>query len=465
MDTTGKGAAHRSVRGWAGRLVAMLALGGLVACGGGGESALELGSEAPGNGATGSGVVAVGAPVADAQIEITCTGGAPIVVAADADGGFEFPADRQVLPCVLRASGGTVNGATQALTLHSVLYTFGNVNITPLTDLLVARLGAQDPASFYAGFRADGHSSRISADTVAAASAELRQYLDALGVDTAALEDFDLVTGHFEPVAGDALDDVLENYAARLGANALTQDGARAAVASFTLPGPCSDASGFCWPVTAYKLLTEGRINEKGEPEAKFHEHDVDIVVNDDGRWTKTVTLKADKVGKILNFDVDLASRGLGFSTKYQSAEPGDCGYALPDGERCFEALYASLVMVCGAAAGDDFVLMPAAAVQKDSAAEVKKETATALYGQTFERIVGCAKADTTFVVDADGQVSDGSDASVSGAISAHIGKDWSAKRVERKFWKLSSGTQTRYIGIESGTKNGQPHFVVMVSQ
>jgi diaminopimelate epimerase len=123
------------------------------------------------------------------------------------------------------------------------------------------------------------------------------------------------------------------------------------------------------------------------------------------------------------------------------------------------------MVMVCGAGAGDDFVLMPSATVQKDSAAAIKKEAADQLRGLVFDRIVGCAKADTVFAVDAAGQVSDGSDTSVTGLISAHIGKDWSAKKVERQFWKVTSGTQTKYIGIELGTKAGQPHFVVLVSQ
>lgn len=437
----------------------------LSACGGGGESELQLGSAAAGNEARGNGVVAVGDPVANAQVEIKCAGGTPIRVAADANGSFSFPAERQQLPCAVRASGGTVGAVANTQVLQSVFYTFGRVNVTPLTDLLVARLGAEDPTAFYDGFTAGNRSAKVSTETVAAASSELRQYLTALGVDAASLASFNLITGSFTPVAGDAHDAVLETFAARLAANALTQAGARSAMVSFTLPGPCSDASGFCWPVSSYKLLAQGRINEKGEPEAKFHEHDVDIAIKTDGVWTKTVTLKSDKVGKIQNFDVDVAARGLSFKSKYQASNPGSCGYATPAGEACYEALYASMVMVCGAGTGDDFVLMPYAAVQKDSAAEVKKEAVTPLYGLTFDRIVACTKAGTVFKVDASGQVSDGSDASISGLISTHIGKDWSAKKVERKFWKVTSGTQTKYIGIESGTKSGQPHFVVLVSQ
>jgi hypothetical protein len=444
---------------------AIITVVALAACGGGGESTLELGSAQAGNEAKGNGVVAVGSPVANAQLSITCAGGTPINVAADANGAFSFPANKQILPCAVRASGGTVDGTANTQELFSVFYSFGRVNVTPLTDLLVARLAGEDPAGYYAGFTGGNRSTKVSSETVAAASSELRQYLTALGVDASTLTSFNLITSSFTPTAGDSHDAVLDATVARLSANALTQATARTAMVSFTLPGPCSAATGFCWPLTSYKLLAQGRVNEKGEPEAKFHEHDVDLAINTDGSWTKTVTLKSDKVGKILNFDIDIAARSLSFKSKYQSSNPGNCGYATPAGESCYEALYASVVMVCGAGAGDDFVLMPYATVAKDSAAEIKKEATDPLKGLTFDRIVACAKANTVFAVSAAGQVSDGSDASITGLISAHIGKDWSAKKVERKFWKVTSGTQTKYIGIESGTKNGQPHFVVLVSQ
>lgn len=446
-------------------MAACVAATALTACGGGGEPTLELGNAQAGSEAKGSGVVAVRAPVANAQVTITCAGGTPVRVAADTNGAFSFPADRQLLPCSVRASGGTVDGAPNVQDLHSVFFTLGRVNVTPLTDLLVARLAGEDPVLYDAGFTSGNRSARVSAETVAAASSELRQYLTALGVDASTLASFNLITGSFTPTAGDSHDAVLTATASRLAANALTLTAARSAMVSFTLPGPCAAAAGFCWPVTGYKLLAQGRVNEKGEPEAKFHEHDVDIAINGDGRWAKTVTLKSDKIGKILNFDIDIAVRGLAFSSRYQSSNPGNCGYATPAGERCHEALFASMVMVCGAGVGDDFILMPAAAVAKDSAAEIKKEAADPLKGLTFDRIVGCSRADTVFAVSTGGEVSDGSDANVAGQIATHIGKDWSAKKVERKFWKLTSGTQTRYVGIESGTKSGQPHFVVLVSQ
>jgi hypothetical protein len=451
---------------WARRALAGLLGSALLGCGGGGsEPALELGSGSAANEARGQGVAAVGAALVNAQVQIRCAAGTPLALTTDANGTFDFPADKQQLPCAVRVSGGTAGGAPNTQTLHSVFYTFGRVNLTPLTDLLVARLGAEDPSAFFDGFTSGQRAAKVSAATASAASGELQQYLAALGVNTAALAGFDLITGSFKPVAGDAHDDLLEAYAGRLAANALTQNAARAAVASFTLPGPCSAASGFCWPVNAYKLLAEGRVNEKGEPEGKFHEHDVDLAINADGSWSKSVALKSDKVGKIFNYDADIAARGLRFTGKYRAAAPGDCGYAMPAGSTCFEALQASLVMICGAAAGDDFLLLPAATVQKDSAAELKKESASSLHGQVFERVLACGRTGSKFRIDAGGAVSDDSDATVSGAIAGHIGKDWSAKKIERKFWKLTSGTRTQYVGVETGSKNGQPHFVALVSQ
>lgn len=443
---------------WTQRLAGLTLAAGMVACGG---SELALGSDSQANAAKATGLVAVGGPVVGAAVEIVCAGGTPQTTSSGSDGSFAVSFAQQTLPCAVRASAGTVDGVANTQTLYSALYTAGRVNVTPLTDLLLTRLAAEAPAAFYDGFTSGGRSSKVNTTTIAAATSELLQYLSALGIDTTSISGLNLITDSFRPSAGDSHDAVLEALAKRLSANAMSLDDARSAMVSFTLPGPCSDASGLCWPLSSYKLLAEGRANEKGEPEAKFHEHDVDIAVGADGNWTKTITLKADKA--IVNYDIDIVGRGLAFTGKYQSTNAGNCGYAVPAGESCYEAVYASMVMICGAGSGDDFVLMPYATVQKDSSAELKKESATPLYGQTFDRIVGCTKAASVFRIDASGQVTDETGASL-GAITSNIGKN-SAKTLERKFWTVSSGTLTKYVGIETGSKNGQPYFVVLVSQ
>lgn len=430
----------------------------LAACGGG--DTMDLASSKAENMATGSGVAAVGAPLAGASVSIRCAGGAPLSLVTDASGAFTFPVSGLQLPCAARVSGGSAGGVANTRTLHSVFAVFGRVNVTPLTELLVARLVEGEPAGYFDAFTTAGQASKVSSNGIKAAQTQLVQYLQNLGVSTSALSGDNIVTGAFLPVPSDPHDATLEALPVRLAANSLSFEQARTAVASLVLSGPCANASGFCWPVTSYKLLTENRVNEKGEPEAKFNEHDVDITINADGSWTKSVTLKADKVGKIRNFDL---SRTVSFTSGYRDGQNGNCGYAISAGEQCYEAVGGSVVMVCGATSGDDFVLLPSATVQKDSADEIKKESPSGLYGLTFDRLVGCAKTATTFRIDASGIATDETGASL-GAISGNIGKN-AAKTLERKFWKLTSGTQTRYVGVELGAKNGAPYFTVLVSR
>ncbi len=433
----------------------------LVGCGSGSESVLQTASSNPDNQAKGSGLVATNVPITNATVVIKCAGGTPITTSTDSTGRFSFSPDKQLAPCVVRATGGQEAGRPFTQTLHSVLSRFDQVNVTPLTDLLVARLSAETVTTFYDQFNSSGgRSGRVNEASISAASAELRQYLQALGVNVSSLVGFNILSDSFSPRAGDPHAAVIESLTNRLAANATTFDQARSALVSFSLPGPCSNAAGFCWPVTAYKLLAEGRSNEKNEPEAKFHEHDVNIDINASGLWVKSVQLKADKVGKVRNFDLN---RPLSFTSKYQSNQSGACNYAMAPGERCYEALAAAMVMVCGPAALDDVILMPAPVVQKDSTDEVKKEASTPLHGLVFDRIVNCSKASTSFAVSATGQVTDETGTSI-GPIANLIGKD-AAKKLERKFWRVSAGSQTRYVGIELGEKSGQPVFTVLVSR
>lgn len=451
MGARGLGAATRA---------AWLAVGlGMTACGGGSED-LSLLSSDPARAAAVQGVAAVGLPVAGAEVEVRCVSGAALTTTTDAQGVFRVTVSSQRAPCVLRVRGGTVGGHAQTEALYSPLTSFGRVNVTPLTDLLLARVAEADPAAFFESFGAGPTAQRLSASTLAAGQTALLPYLRALGVDTTPLADFPLVTGTFTATAGDPHDAVLEQLQQRLAVNALSLAQARADVAALVLPGPCADATGFCWPVADYKLLTENRRNDKGEPEVKFHEHDVDIHIDPQGQWIKTVVLKADKVGKVFDFDL---TRPLSFSRGYRAGDGSDCSAALPPGEGCYQAVHAAVMMVCGQGAGDDFVMLPAATVQKDSPQEVKKADPSALYGLSFQRVVACAPTSSRLVIDAAGQASDEAGTAL-GAVSTLIGKS-ADKQLERKFWQVSHAGQTHYIGIESGRVAGQAHFAVLVSQ
>ena len=62
-----------------------------------------------------------------------------------ADGTFTLSPNAAQLPCVLQVSSG-------ATTIYSFVDGFGRVNVTQLTDLVVARAAGDTPANVYAGF-------------------------------------------------------------------------------------------------------------------------------------------------------------------------------------------------------------------------------------------------------------------------------------------------------------------------
>lgn len=113
----------------------------LAACGGGGGSS---DSSSPGSvpAVTAlSGVAAVGSPIVNADVYLICaTGSSHSPIKTDEVGHWQVALNGQGLPCAVEASGGTINGATNSNVYHSVAVSSGTVNVTPLTDLLVANM-------------------------------------------------------------------------------------------------------------------------------------------------------------------------------------------------------------------------------------------------------------------------------------------------------------------------------------
>ncbi|NPT56837.1 carboxypeptidase regulatory-like domain-containing protein [Paraburkholderia elongata] len=104
-----------------------LATSALVACGGGGDS-----GSSPS--ATISGTAAVGAPLANASVVLTCKNGTGSAT-ANGNGAYSatFAFDP---PCAITASSG-------AVTIHSIATGPGTFNVTPLTELLLSYLAGQ----------------------------------------------------------------------------------------------------------------------------------------------------------------------------------------------------------------------------------------------------------------------------------------------------------------------------------
>lgn len=91
-----------------------------------------------------SGVVATGAPLTNAQVIVKCMGGTA-TASTDQSGNFLVQVVNASLPCVAQATSGTV-------ALYSATDKQGTLNITTLTDLMMASLARTEPSSFFGAY-------------------------------------------------------------------------------------------------------------------------------------------------------------------------------------------------------------------------------------------------------------------------------------------------------------------------
>ncbi|TFW10112.1 hypothetical protein E4K72_02480 [Oxalobacteraceae bacterium OM1] len=136
---------------------------GLAACGG---SVTVDGGSAPPAPLTLTGTVATGKAVAAATVKAVCLAGNGAAVSA-ADGTYAITMPNAALPCAIEAS---IPGSTDKL--HALAYGSGSTlraNLTPLTELLVARLSRSDPAAWFSSF---GPAAAASVTPVAVAYAQ-----------------------------------------------------------------------------------------------------------------------------------------------------------------------------------------------------------------------------------------------------------------------------------------------------
>lgn len=198
---------------------------GLLACGGSGS-----GSPATQT-AQLQGVVAVGAPIVGASIQLSCS--IPVTltpVSSSGTGAWATAVPQVALPCALSASGGTVGGVPNTQTLHSLALTAGTVNITPLTDLLVAAAVDTAPATWFASLTPE----RLAAAAQAAAdaSAAIRQALQSAGYALpSGFSPLDMV---FSALGGDPYDDLLEAFSAAINTAGTSYS---AVLAQWSAPG------------------------------------------------------------------------------------------------------------------------------------------------------------------------------------------------------------------------------------
>ena len=162
----------------------------LSACGGGGSG--DASPPPPPPPASGSitltGVVARGAALASASVAVTCATGTGTGTTS-ATGAYSVPIAVGALPCVLRATS-----SDGALRLHSVApaSTANSVtaNVTPLTELLVARLSGVEPAAFFTSANTSILTTTATASAVTAAQDSVASTLLAGGVNTSTAGNF-----------------------------------------------------------------------------------------------------------------------------------------------------------------------------------------------------------------------------------------------------------------------------------
>lgn len=108
------------------------------------------------------GVASTGAPLANRTVTLKCAGDGPATATTDARGAFRVEVDTPSLPCLVQVDGGASGR------LHGYAAAAGRVNVTPLTELIVARALRANPGTVFA--TADAATLRGAGANLAAAT-------------------------------------------------------------------------------------------------------------------------------------------------------------------------------------------------------------------------------------------------------------------------------------------------------
>jgi hypothetical protein len=182
---------------------------GLAACGGGGGG----GTANAATPAVLSGTAAVGTPIVGATVSVRCANGLTATSSPTGSmGQWQVSLTDQVFPCAVQLNGGTINSVANTTQLHSIALTSGTINVTPLTDLMVAFAShAAVPSAWFASLQSSGLTS-VDANSLHAALSLLINVLQ-----MGQLSDIvNPMTSSFAPIAGNVIDDTLTALAAAM---------------------------------------------------------------------------------------------------------------------------------------------------------------------------------------------------------------------------------------------------------
>ena len=327
----------------------------LSACGGGGDSAVAPNANPPGATALKiGGTAAVGAPMAQAAIAIACATGTATAT-ADANGAYTVSITDGTLPCVITATSS--DGLTE---LHSVAPGTGHAdttaNVTPLSELLVAKLAGGDPKAFVTAFSG---TTTITAADVGAAQVALLATLTAAGLDTTAVTD--IVGGTISAGSGSGYDGVLDKLKAAIAGAGTTLADLTTAVS--TTSGAGSNTSN----ATVTTVLAPAASDCPGLKTGPMRVLDFDTQEN-----------------RVLQFDV-AAMTASAAGTSYTLTKNAACDYTIADGDATRVLVARSGLAVLLSGSGPNGVAGVAIPEQKLDVAAMAGTYDRVQYGSTFD--------------------------------------------------------------------------------
>lgn len=209
----------------------------LAGCGGGSSTASGQASQSSAI----SGTAAVGYAIVGAAVNVKCASAAPVPSSSTSSAGaLQIDLTGSTFPCALEVTGGTINSVANTVAYHSIAMVAGNVNVTPLTDLLVANLaGSTTPSAWYAALTPASLAAITSAQ-VSTASSNVKA---ALGLTTQ-LAGIELITTAFTPTRDNVMDKTLEALQSAMTANSNNQT-ALLGLAGSATGAPFTSPAGF----------------------------------------------------------------------------------------------------------------------------------------------------------------------------------------------------------------------------
>lgn len=190
-----------------------------------------------------SGVVAQGGALAGAAVNVKCAAGSGSTTSL-ANGSYKLDLADARLPCLLRAT--SADGATR---LHSVAAGSGSgsaiAQITPLSELLLARLAGMAAASYFDTVDVNTLAGAVTAGQIGSGQAAVLATLADAGIDASAIHQVltDTLVGATAGSSGNAFDNVLLAFGTALANAGATLDSVAAALVAGTGAGPTSNTA------------------------------------------------------------------------------------------------------------------------------------------------------------------------------------------------------------------------------